>query len=270
MILATHGIVGSQITQFVGLLDLYPSAAAAYSLRKLRSAYTGNAIRVRRESDNAEQNIGFASNVLDTSSLTSFCSGTNGFITTWYDQSGNSRDASQTTASNQPQIVSTGSVLNVNFNPSIKFDGIDDRLFSNSFASINQPITLFNVRRYNINKTQISVFFSSGTPYGDIYFNSGTFQAFSGSFINSGLAVNFNQGLWYYLSNGTNSQVSLNNSSVVTADSGSQGLSQIYLGANASAFPTDVNLQEVIIYPSNQSSNRTGIQSNINSFYSIY
>ena len=29
------------------LLDSYPNAAVAYSLRKLRSAYTGSAIRVR-------------------------------------------------------------------------------------------------------------------------------------------------------------------------------------------------------------------------------
>ena len=41
------------------LLDTYPNAAVAYSLRKLRTAYTGAAIRVRRSSDNAEQDIGF-------------------------------------------------------------------------------------------------------------------------------------------------------------------------------------------------------------------
>jgi hypothetical protein len=35
-------------------------AAAAYSLRKLRAAYTGSAVRVRRSSNNAELDIGFA------------------------------------------------------------------------------------------------------------------------------------------------------------------------------------------------------------------
>ena len=33
------------------LLDSYSGAAAAYSLRKLKSSYTGSAIRVRRSSD---------------------------------------------------------------------------------------------------------------------------------------------------------------------------------------------------------------------------
>ena len=40
------------------LLDTNPGASVAYSLRKLSSAYAGSAIRVRRSSDNTEQNIG--------------------------------------------------------------------------------------------------------------------------------------------------------------------------------------------------------------------
>ena len=44
-----------------------------YSLRKLQSNYSGSAIRVRRSYDNAESDIGFASNgVLDTAALKSF------------------------------------------------------------------------------------------------------------------------------------------------------------------------------------------------------
>jgi len=55
------------------LLDTYSGAAAAYSLRKLRTVYAGSAIRVRRSSDNTETDIGFnSSNGLDTTSLLSF------------------------------------------------------------------------------------------------------------------------------------------------------------------------------------------------------
>lgn len=103
------------------LLDLYPGAAAAYSLRKLKSDYTGAAIRVRRASDSAEQDIGFRGGILDTVSLTSFCTGTDGLVTTWYDQSGNAYDASQATTSNQPKIYdsATGIITNSNGNISI-------------------------------------------------------------------------------------------------------------------------------------------------------
>ena len=44
------------------VLDILSTqSSAAYSLRKLRSAYTGSAIRVRRSQDNAEADIGFTS-----------------------------------------------------------------------------------------------------------------------------------------------------------------------------------------------------------------
>ena len=123
------GVIGSQSIAFIGLLDTYPNAAAAYSVRALRIAYTGSAIRVRRASDNAEQDIGFTVfGNLDTTALTSFCSGTNGFVTTWYDQSGNGRNALQPTAANQPQIVSGGTVLTENGKPCVNFTAIDKRL----------------------------------------------------------------------------------------------------------------------------------------------
>jgi len=93
------------------LLDLYPSATAAYSFRKLRTAYTGNCLRVRRLSDNTEQDIGFVSNYIDKTSLSSFVGASNGYITKWYDQSGNGKDATQTSASFQYEIVTSGTIL---------------------------------------------------------------------------------------------------------------------------------------------------------------
>jgi hypothetical protein len=108
------------------ILDrLSVSSSAAYSLRKLRNAYTGNAIRVRRSSDNAEADIGFTtSGDLDTVALLAHCGAGNGFVTTWYDQSGNNRNATQTTASNQPRIVNSGVLEAVNGKPAISFDGL--------------------------------------------------------------------------------------------------------------------------------------------------
>ena len=103
------------------LLDLYPNAAIAYSTRKLRTAYSGNCIRVRRSSDNAEQDIGFAGNTLDTTALTNFITGsTDGRITTWYDQSGNNANLTQTTAAKQPWIISGGTLFTYNSKPVLK------------------------------------------------------------------------------------------------------------------------------------------------------
>lgn len=100
------------------------AAHMGYALRQLNSGYAGSAIRVRRASDDAEQDIGFVNGVLDTVSLESFCSGTDGFVTTWYEQTGNGVDLSQSTAGNQPQIVSSGSVFRhpISSEPEIRFE----------------------------------------------------------------------------------------------------------------------------------------------------
>jgi len=85
-------------------LDALTGAIAGYSLRKLRSAYAGKAVNVRRSSDNATQDIGFAGNDFDTTAFTSFVGAGTGFIVTWYDQVG-SANATQATQANQPTLV---------------------------------------------------------------------------------------------------------------------------------------------------------------------
>ena len=302
MILSTHGIVGSQVTQFVGLLDLYPSAAAAYSLRKLRTAYTGSAIRVRRSSDNTEQNIGFVNNQLDTSSLTSFCSGTNGFVTTWYDQSGNGYNATQTTAANQPQIVSSGSVIVDNGSPCISCS-TSSILTNSSFI----PTSSIGLSCFNVYSTSLAAaanadslilysfggssnnYLQKGPPTG---FLSGEYITFYRVF--GGLNGRLGSTLYrrdlntsvveseFYLSSGF---TLFQNSQIQTMDLVSGGATTssnwspsafgftggLYLNSTTNnSSSQNCKIQEMIFYDNDQSSNRTGISTNINDFYSIY
>lgn len=87
------------------LLDLYPGASAAYSLRKLDQNYTGFAVQVRRISDNATQDIGFVNNEFDSATLTAFASNTTAAVTIWYDQSGNGNNLTNGTALEQPKFT---------------------------------------------------------------------------------------------------------------------------------------------------------------------
>jgi hypothetical protein len=96
------------------LSKMTAGAAGAYSLRKIGSTAT-NAIEVRRSSDNTLQNIGFdAYGNLDTAALLTFVGSGDGFVRTWYDQSGNAKDATQTTNGSQPRIVLSGVVETIN------------------------------------------------------------------------------------------------------------------------------------------------------------
>ena len=92
----------------VGIASNTP-AAAAYSLRLLSSCYYGKAIRVRRSNDNATIDIGFtAQGDLDTTSLKSFIGVNSAYVTIWYDQSGNGKNATQISEQNQPRIINDG------------------------------------------------------------------------------------------------------------------------------------------------------------------
>ena len=107
-----------------GLSSASP-AYCAYSMRLLSSTYAGSAIRVRRSSDNATSDIGFtAGGDLNAAALEAFIGSGNGYIVTWYDQSGNGRDLTQATSSNQPRIAQAGVVDLENNLPFIRFFGV--------------------------------------------------------------------------------------------------------------------------------------------------
>ncbi len=109
---------------FTGAFDSLSAPAAAYSVRRLRSAYTGSLIRVRRSSDSTEQDIGYTlGGNLNTTALTTFCGANSCFVTTWYDQSGNARNATQGTPANQPRIVNAGTMETQNTRPSVRATG---------------------------------------------------------------------------------------------------------------------------------------------------
>ena len=98
------GVLGAGTSGAPQPLDTFTQPAAAYSFRKLKSTYSGPAVRLRRTTG-GEQDIGFVGVDFDTASATSFCAATTCFGTTWYDQSGNARHQLQATPANQPQLI---------------------------------------------------------------------------------------------------------------------------------------------------------------------
>jgi hypothetical protein len=256
------------------LLDVVPNAAAAYSLRKMREAYTGDAIRVRRSSDNTEQDIGFnGSGVLDTTALLAFVGGGNGFVTTWYDQSGNARNATQSTGGNQPQIVSSGVVTELNTKSSMLYDGTDDKLVA-TFSLLSQPNTIFSVANTtNVSSTRLLYDDDSGNDRNTLSTEaSARTTAFAGAAldVNTGWGVN-TQRMHSVLYNGNSSVIRRNGGAFGSGNVGVQGLSGLTIGGRfTGSFYWIGNIQELIIYNNNQTSNFTAIETNINDYYNVF
>jgi Alpha-L-arabinofuranosidase B, catalytic len=88
----------------------FAAPAGAYSLRRLKSTYTGPGIKLRRTTGGTQDInflgfTGFTGAPLDVAAAASFCAATTCFIDTWYDQSGNARHISQATTTDQPQFI---------------------------------------------------------------------------------------------------------------------------------------------------------------------
>jgi uncharacterized protein YjdB len=114
---------GQTITLQNNSLNTSQPIMIGYSLRKLIPAYTGNAVRVRRSSDNSQENIGFTpTGDFDEAALRTFAGAGNAFVTIWYDQSGNGKNMTQTNTGLQPQILFNGNLKYINNNrPTIDF-----------------------------------------------------------------------------------------------------------------------------------------------------
>lgn len=265
---------------FSYLLDTYTGAAAAYSLRDLRSNYGGPVVRVRRSSDSLEQN--FTANQILNNELTTFCGAGNGFVATWYDQSGNGRHATQTTTANQPQIVSSGSLVQTNSKPALDYNGTSHRLVVPTIAFNMNALSVNIVAKADASTSQIAFasidpnrvyapLLSSGVYYVGYAASMTTFN-FGSSSLTAQYLVQLNAG-----SSTANAWRNGTASTAVSSSSATEAGTDITVGSydkrtgerTTNSF-WDGTIQEVIFYTSDQTSNQTAIASNINAHYAIY
>ena len=258
------------------LLDLYGTdITAAYSVRKLRTAYTGASMRIRRFSDNSEQDIGFDSNGnLDTAAITSFVGSNSAAVVTWYEQSGQASNwnLTQATSTRQPRITdASGNVFTVNGKPAIDDtnSGQARLSFNTSFgqppSNIAQPFHTFSVVQYP--STADRILWEGGNCsisayYGGVYRIRAGSQALVGTNQpNTQVLVDgsFNSPSSYLFENNVSQGSSLN--------IGTNSISSFYLMGQTRGLG---QTQEFLIYGADVTANRANIATNINTYYSIY
>jgi len=286
----TFLITYDEVSVFTGILDSYPGAAAAYSLRKLDKDYTGYAIKVRESAGNTLADIGFDSNGdLDTTALLAHTGPADGYVQTWYDQSGNGNNASQGTNADQPKIVSSGSVITENGKPAVQFNGAGDLLQNSSVPTG----TIFTADAEN---TIVAVMYQDGSQTSNVLIsNNSTTDIFTvwatqgtsnnliydvGNSGNNRLLYSYGgattfedvQNLLFWSSSATLQQICVNGTQLASGtapDTITLSSTILRIGSRYSTYLVG-SIQELIVYPSDEASNRTGIESNVNTYYSIY
>lgn len=261
--------------------DEFGVGIAGFSVQRLRSDYLGACMRVQRDSDSAEMDIGFVNDELDTASLLSFVGSATGYVTTWYNQGSGSVNAVQTALNFMPKIVISG-VLNVSSNGKPALNFLSDKMIVlNQFGTTST-------------RSNFSVWETTGThggSYHNVYIyltetlGTSNFQHLYAP--TGGFAINSNYpggGLdhtnAFTYANNTSQVVtqiktalgaSFSKNDLTTPDKSSSAniANTLSLGNFSSNYLTG-NMNEMIVYIDDMTSDKVDIVDNRNNFYNIF
>ena len=270
---------------------------AAYSLRSITGG-DPKAVRVRRSSDNSEQD--FTVSEIHSGALVSFVgSGNDGFVETWYDQSGNGNNLTQSTDGKQPTIVTSGTLNTRNNEPIVKFIQANSTHLTGASSifptGTDIALTVFNAMHVDAssgNRAGVFGHQGSGNDPGTSKYltgNTGSRRTIlktkdaSGTVVltqpNTGVPDDADAIITYFssMSDGTQTHASFNLGAILQTTITASCTDQSYETGNPTILGartvsdnfTDSEIFEVIVYDSDQLSNRNAIEANLSSKYGI-
>ena len=250
-----------------GLLDLVPGAAAAYSLRSLSRSYADPVVTVRRSSDDAEED--FTGAEVADGTLAAFCGAGDGFVKQWWDQSGNGNHAVAAADANEPQIVDSGVVVTEEGKPALQFDGSDDYLDATG-VSVSQPDTIFSVNTSENPPNNVYDGITSRQALTQIASTSNFERFYAGTSVASSTLVSpGEQFIFVCLFDGASSKMFRDSVLIASDNAGANDLDGFRIGCfQPGTAHHSGTIQEIVIYPSDLSSQRELIEGNIAWSYS--
>ena len=206
----------------------------------------------------------------------------NGFVETWYDQSGNGKHLTQTTADKQPKIVDEGSLVTLSGKPSIKPDGTNDFLINQDSiwdTISNSALSCFTVtEKSSVTNKQLWAIGSTTDNDGDWLIGgastAGNVQ-FRGARINSNIVNTGTSGTMLLTAFDVTDGDAFINGAAMGASNNPSGPTAtadrlVLFARRAGDSFTTQRISEAIFYDNDQASNRVDIETNMNNFYTIF
>lgn len=257
-------------------LDQVTSATAGLSVaRKLRAAYSGSCIRIRRASDDTETDIGFGTATsdgvpIDSAAIATFCSGTTGYIRWIYDQSGNSNDVGQATTTSQPIIYQSGAVVTgANGRVACVFDGTDDSLIRGSMSYGSEYASYSTIKPVSGSSSNVMLHFGSNQRTA---LRRGTTNWFINNSASFDTGVVLTDGTWVHVAVGGNTggdeSFSLNGATASTGTAGNNTANSIGIGLGSSTCAFQFH-EHLIYNAAYNGTHNTTLFSNADAFYAI-
>ena len=212
--------------------------------------------------------IGASATSIVSSNLTWQVISADGHVSTWYDQSGNTKHATQGTPASQPKVVDAGILVA----GGIDFDGVDDYFDLDLGADLAQPNSFFMVHESDTLNFDTNEFFDAtgASPRTLIDSTGGAYRLAAPTDLTSTLTIDLAQktvvGAFV---NSTSSFLSKNGEISATLDAGTDDVAQLSRIGRSFTRYYDGKMDEFIIYNSDQSDNRTAFEANIGEVYGI-
>ena len=190
-----------------------------------------------------------------------------GHVSTWYDQSGNTKHATQATPASQPKIVDAGVLVA----GGIDFDGTDDYFDLDLGADLAQPNSFFMSHTSDTTSPVFNEYFDSavGSPRTLLDAVTGYRLTAGVNLQDVSFLVETNRVLFSAFANSTSSFICKNGVSSAVGDAGTEGVNQFSDIGRSGIRYYDGKWDEFIIYNSDQSDNRTAFEANIGEVYGI-
>lgn len=264
---------------YISPLDLVAqSASVAIGFRKLRGAYTGNTVRIRRSGDNAESDFGFLANGdFNVASAQAFCiaggGAMDGFVVTWYDQSPAAINYTQTTAASQVKVISGGVMYTNGTNTKGSVLAANNSSYLRaSNLSLGTSMTILSCAKWTATERMLYGGSSTDSFFGNLS-NNLQFRNASGVDFTAAQAVNTNR-IHTVLNNGGGAsafKIRTNGADTLTnTNAGNFQINVVLTGLTTSSFYRFTgHFQELIAYNS-YVSDFALIESNQNTYYGYY